>query len=395
MEEKTFYKILKEINLNPKKSRQALTDKRLSLSEKKIIEAYFLVRDNKNEEATDILHDIPSSPSPFVEAQKKLLLGISLNNKSKYLEAAASLESAFKQFEVLKTPYFSFVALFNLSFIYFNLKESKKLNLTIQKMHHIPLETKLQEMRLLRCQFLASYLANETESALGYLGKIKTFKSELPESDIISQLVCEFMFFVKLEKFEMCQKTLNEMKLYRKFHLTENYNFMKVLLSHVVNNTPLYVYDNDFTKVPILLNELKVIQSFEENNREAAKNYWQKLSASLPHIYQSDFRFQGEKCLFSIALYEHLSKHDTVANLVTKEDANLTEKLVQILSNSKAPLGKELIYELLWGEHAESKDDFKKLVRLISKIRNEKGIEIVSRKGTYFISGDHKNKKIG
>jgi hypothetical protein len=42
---------------------------------------------------------------------------------------------------------------------------------------------------------------------------------------------------------------------------------------------------------------------------------------------------------------------------------------------------KPLIYELLWGEYPESKEDLKRLTRLVSKVRSIYGIEIKTLKG--------------
>jgi DNA-binding response OmpR family regulator len=66
--------------------------------------------------------------------------------------------------------------------------------------------------------------------------------------------------------------------------------------------------------------------------------------------------------------------------------------LLKLLSTSETPLTKGNIYEQLWDQAPEFKDDLKKLTRLISRARSERGVEIKSRKGTYYVEIQKKIK---
>jgi hypothetical protein len=103
--QKAFYKIILDINLSPERTKKSLADKRLTNNEKKIIEAYILIRSNKNAEAVKLLDALPPSDLPFVEAQRALLTGLALNNLSHFKEAEESILKSVPVFQNFNTPY--------------------------------------------------------------------------------------------------------------------------------------------------------------------------------------------------------------------------------------------------------------------------------------------------
>jgi len=381
--QKAFYNILLELNLNVKKAKRGMEDKRLTLTEKKIIEGHLHIRNNQNPEALALMRGLPQSEAPFIEGQRRLLMGLALNNLSHFNEAEISIKHALDLFSNLNVPYFEFVGHLYLFTIYSNRSQIDKMSETLQTLKSIRTESEHQPLKLLRCQFDYYALVDE-EKALEVLKKIELKKMAMTEGDIISHLVCEFMFFVKCEDFERCEKTLNEMKKYRKFNLTENFNFMKKLLDHLNKNAPIYMYGDDFKSVPVLYLQLKVIHSFEEKNISNAQGFWNELQALYPEIYLSDFNYTGAKCLFSLCLDKHQVQQKPISPIQKVDDASLLDTLVDILVSTNSPVPKAQLYECLWKEIPEAKEDMQKLTRLISRARSERGIEIKSRKGTYF-----------
>lgn len=75
-------------------------------------------------------------------------------------------------------------------------------------------------------------------------------------------------------------------------------------------------------------------------------------------------------------------------------DGSKLDVLVKLLESSETPLSKGYIYEFLWGEEPIDKTDFNKLTRLIYKARVERGLDIQSRKGSYFVEGKVKKVKV-
>jgi hypothetical protein len=395
LEQKTFSKILSELNSSPQKAKESLNDKRLTMTEKKIIEAHLFIRDNENEKAFNHINEIPPSVMPFVEGQRLLVSGVALNNMSHFLEAESYLQNAIREMKKAHSDPFLFIVYFNLFLIANNLGDHKKMKKTLTELEGIPIESKHSEIRLLRCQFLYSSEINDETQAKRFLSEIKNRTHEMSESDLISQLICEFSYHIKNEDLKECESVLKEMKQYRKFNLSENFNFMKKLLYHLKDNSPVYAYDKDFQDVPVLYHQLKVIQSLEALDFQAAEKHWHHLRTNQPQVYHQNFQFKGNKCLFSLCLSKHdIKKEPTV--LKSESDENSKQNLlIKIFHESSSPIPKGYLFELLWGNPPADKEEMKKLTRLISKIRSKDGLDIQTRKGTYFIIKRNKDIKTG
>lgn len=393
MLQKTFYKTLLEFSLDPSKAKKCLQDKRLTLTEKKIVEAWLLIRNNQNDEAVKYMRALPPSEYEFVEGQRKLVLGHALNSLSHYAESEKFIKEALAHFEAFEVPYFKFIGNLLLFTIYSNRNLIPEMFERLQAMEKLPHESELQEIKLLRCQFDYYALVDEAK-ARTLLAEIEKHKSGMTEGDITAHLICEFMFFVSVEELDRCELILEQMKSYRKFNLTENFNFMKKALAHLNHNAPIYLYGDDFKAVPILYDQLRVIQSFEESNMTEAKNYWDKLHARFPETYAENFQYNGSKCLFSLCLQKHLKP---AFELITTEKPEFSSKLdllIDIMSRATTPVPKGQLYECLWGTHPEDKADMTKLTKLISRARSEHGFEIKTRKGTYYVEKIPEKKKI-
>lgn len=391
---KTFDRFLREMNQAPQKLNQWLEDKRLTQLEKKIILGHSYIRNNQNQKVIEELSIIPDSEIEFVNAHKYLLLGIASNNLSHFKEAQQYLASATESMETLELHYYSFVSTFNQFMLFSNLRNHNGMKDVITKMRLIPLETKMQELRLLRCEFIYADETDQNELAFKHLKEIHRFKIDMVESDLISHLVAEFMFYIKLENFELAKATLTSMKAHRKFQLSENYNFMKKLLDHYMENAPIYAYDEDFKKTPMLLYQLKVIQALESRELDEAQKYWNELQNIMPSVYVNNFEYKDTKCLFSLCLEKHKIKKVKTASVTKSDDQYKIPKLIALLKSSNVPLSKGHLFELLWGEPPQDKEELQRLTRLVYKARQSGQLDIQSRKGTYFIASPAKKKAV-
>ena len=391
MNQKAFYRILFELGHSPHKAKKLLADKRLSHAEKKIIDGHLLVRNNKNQETVELLGKISPSTMPFVESQRLLLLGVALNNLSRFKEAEINLSAAGNILKTLNTQSYLFTAYFNLFLTHYNLGNTDSMFEYIKLLEHTKARNKIQGVRLYRCQFLYYSDINDFKKAEEYLHLVKLNKNEMLESDQISQLIGEFNFHVKRNNYEHCYATLAEMKKHRKFHLSENFNFIKLLLDHLCKNKAIYAYDREFRKIPLLYHQLKVIHYLESGEKESAKLHWLELNRMQPEAYQTDFSYQSRTNLFSLCLNKHIKALPPSTIQLEKKETK-TATLIELLTNSETALSKQQIYAYLWGSEAKTKADLNKLTRMISKIRETHDLNIKSRKGAYFI--ERKNTKL-
>jgi tetratricopeptide (TPR) repeat protein len=383
VKQKTFEELLRNIAINPLKAKKSLSDKRLTLIEKKVIQGHLLNRDNKNDQILESFEGTPESEFAFVNAHKHLLLGIAKNSLSRFQEAEVDLKEALAVFNKIGQSYHSFTVFFNLFMVYSNQSKIKEMKSALRSMETCEVGGDTNRHRLLRCQFTMASEENDAEKARMYLDQLCAIKLLMSENDLSAHLVGEFMFLVKLGDLPASRLCLGEMKKYRKFHLSENFKFMKKMLDHLLDSEPIYVYEKDFKSVPLLYYQLSVIQSLEGVNLEEARMFWSKLQSISPDIYKQNFHYESGKCLFSLCLDKHsdaITNRPLTFEIIGK---TLEEKVYMLLLNSKGPLPTGLIFESIWGRVLESKEDLKKISRVISQVKKLYGVEINFKKGTY------------
>ena len=332
-----------------------------------------------------LFQTLSASPLPFVEGQRNLLLGVAFNNLSRYEEAEEHLRLGARILDEFQFHHFRFNAWFNLFLVYLNSGKLPEMKSSLQILSTIPELTQTSELRLLRCQFLYHSETHDAEKALEYLHLLKARRSEMVESDAISHLVSEFIFFIKIEDFSHCKSTLEEMKNHRKFQLTENYNFMKVLLHHLLEDAPIYVYDHDFKGTPILFHQIKLIQSLHSGSIPDAEHHWLALQKISERHYGEPFVYEGPKSLFSLCLEKNLKHFQDVPVIETLKSSSKRDLLIQILRQLKAPISKEALFERIWGRPVQDKEDLKRLSRLVSKVRKEAHLNVQTRKEAYYV----------
>lgn len=387
---KTFDAYIKEMIYHPERAKKWLADKRLTLHEKKILQGYLLIRDNQNTKVIKELLPLAPSDIDFVRSHWELLLGISYNNIGNFILAEKYLRSAIKDFEEKQELHHLFTALFNYMNLLSNTGKIQAMHKVIRKMEDLNPDGKLSQIRLLRSQFIYACDISDHQKATDLIQKINKIKSEMSESDLIQHLVCEFMFHVKFEELHSAKDTLEQMKKYRKFMLSENFNFMKRLLAHLTEDATIYAYEREFSSLPILFHQIKVIESLQSKELDEANKHWKELQKIAPDVHLEELKYAGEKCLFSLCLDKHLKQKIEDPFYAVSGEGSKIDKAYEILQNLKEPIKKAHLFELLWGEEPESKEDLVRLSNLISKMRRHYGVEVISRKGTYLLASEER-----
>lgn len=384
---KTFDAIIKEISFSPEKSKKWLNDKRLTFFEKQIVIGHLMIRNNQNDEVIKTFESLTDSDIDFINAHRDLLLGICFNNLSNFKAAKQYLEKAITVFKQLQLDYHLYTANFNLFMVCSNQVDHLGMGQALKYMRSSSKQGILQQTRLMRCEFIFADETGDYAKACFWAKKIETILAQMSESDQIAHLVSEFMFYIRNDEFQNAMDTLSKMKKHRKFHLSENFKFMQRLLKNFMHNAPIYAYDHEFEKVPLLYHQLKVIQTLEMQELDTAAHHWLQLQAIAPLSHQQDFAYVGSKCLFSICLSKYKTKTQ-VLDIEPFKSGSKVDYLYEILQKAGAPLPKEQVFALIWGEQPQSKDDLMRLTRLISKVRSKFCVEIKSRMGTYLIDND-------
>lgn len=382
MKEKTFYRILIEFTNSIERTKRSLSDRRLTKIEKLIIEGHLHIRKNQNQQVLNLFLESGPSELAFVESQRLLLIGSALNNLSHFIEAKKYILESIKILDKVEAPYFLFYSYQLLFTIYDNLSEPEMMFQTIQAMKPLQ-KTKRQEAQFSMCQFCYDQVIGNIEEAKIHLNDINENLEDMTEGDRVRHLVNTFSFYVMIGELHEADKILTDLKSYRNYQLSENYNFMRKMLDHLIDDAPLYVYDHQFQDIPILFHQLKVIQYLEEKKLPQANQHWEELKKFAPKTYGKAFEYHGPVCLFSLGLNKHAEPAET--KLEVSGETKL-DQLYSILTSAQKPVPGAFIYELLWGSEPVEKEDLKKVSRLISRLKSEKNLTIEYRKGAYSLT---------
>lgn len=383
---KTFEVYIKELIYHPERAKKWLADKRLTTIEKSILRGHLLVRDNKNIQALKEIESTPNSDIELINDHKNLLMGICHNNIGNFSAGEKFLKLARIGFEEKEHNYHLFTTLYNLTLLYSNLEDYQAMGPIVHRMEELRVDGKLPKIRLLRCQSTYAICVNDIEKSWHYIKEIKSLRSEMPESELGPQLINEFIFYIKIEDLDKAESVITEMKNYRKFTLSENYNFMKVLLAYLRNDTTIYAYDDMFASpTSTLLYMIRVIEKLQVNDKDGALVFWEKLKIQHSEsLYGDNFQWKGEKCLFSLCIEKNLKKISMPSLLQFVNKGDLKHKIIfDILSKSGVPVKAAELYEIIYNEPIVDKDDLKKLARMMVYVREEYKVEITAKKGTY------------
>lgn len=379
---KTFIAALNNFHQSQKKNKRVFNDKRLTQLEKNIFQCKIWLSDSKFDLIIETLEDASPSGDPIIDSQKEIILGTALNNKCDAANAIKHLKKAIHLLETHHGPARQiFSAYYNLYNCYYNLKNVKGMEQTLSCIKLNAETTINEELIYYSCQFTFYSFTGNHHKAQELLQKLQSHKKHMTDYQKTIYFLDKFDYYFKIDHFSECYKTLEEMRKNKKFHIGANYKFMKGLLDHLTLNSPLYLYEKDFKEFPILLNQVQTLKCLEENNRDRAKNFWNFLQNTSPAVYQPDFKFQGDKCLFSECLKKYQNQKEV---LFIPQQSNKLDLLLFLL-NSSSSMSKEDIFEKVYGVPFSGKDDLKKLAQLIYKLKETRDVEIKSRKGCYIL----------
>jgi tetratricopeptide (TPR) repeat protein len=384
---KAFIRLLTMFHRNIRATEKDLKDKRLTLEERSILKGWFLLRKNKISEVIELIQSITSSQNEFVESQKKLLLGICYNNLGQLSKAEEHLSEVPKVFSMYPVKCLEFIAYYNLYICYFNKDDVQNAEKILTKIESLRPDHFRHELLLLQCQFMSNLMKGESSKAETLLIELDNQTFKMSESMKLGHYYDKFNFYLSQKKLADCLKCINEMKKCRSFNLSENFLYMKMLLELLVHDKSLYVYSHQFKLNHHLYYHLKVIQSIQSLDVNAASLYWKKLILFDPQNYFEDFKVKDESSLLSLALnkYRHYLMSDQ-SQLKYKEHEGRKEKVfADLIQNSSHPIPKDVIHQLIWGSELRDKDDMIKLKKLVSRVRQIFHLDIRYKNNCYYL----------
>lgn len=364
-----------------RKNKKYLEDKRLTYAERLILQAHMLIRNNKHDEVFELLEQCTPS-NDYFNAHKNFILGVASINAGEDLKALDLLEQAEEHFNSEYDHYYLFLLYLNCYTCGLNLSDKAVAQKYFDKLSQLGAKTDRQEVLLRETEFDHAILMADTAKALKLKEKLDQDKVSMSPSDLPHYIINCFHLGMQLENFTLAINAMNELKVLKKFHRSENYKFMHSLISYLLEDAPIYLREEDLSNVAILNYQVQCIKLLSQGDAVGAYAYWQKLQELNPHIYQGEFDFQGNKCLFSLCLKKSL-RQTKQQRIQVPQDLTMFEKLDFIFENSNGVISKEELFQLLWNKELYDKADLQKLSRLIYKYRKSANFEIKTHHGSY------------
>lgn len=386
---KTFFEAYESINRDHRVFKTYFKDKRLTISEKQLLQALMQMKKSKFDEVFKILSDIKSQDT-FVLAMKYFLLGYTFYFDGRYLKSAQQLIKSLNLFETIKADNFTIKPISVLSHVYFAICDLQRLEKYYQVFLDLNLNAVKKDLVDLEYQIYISYLKNEEAKCFKLIDKvcetqINHIKLNLPNFELL-----KFALFVKNEKFDEAYESYHKYKALNGYKLISNKTFIVTLLNHITKNEKVYAYKKDFKDSDHLYYQLKLIRAFTLKNKEDCVEIWEKLKSFSPDLYGERYQYNGQKGLFSIALDKHTKSSEVCdsnshfdideAELATKKTTSA--KLDYILKNSPSHITKDELIYLVWGEEWTPEND-NRLRTLIYRYKKKHQCQIDVVDGKY------------
>ncbi len=384
----TFLKALEAYPINIEKFKRLLSHPNLNPSERKILNAHLCIRENNNDTIIQMLSSLKFA-IPFLQAQQMLLLGLACNNKGNPKQAITFYKKSIKAYQKCGENNQIFFAIFNLLIAYENLGNFCEYKVYMKLLEKIPRTTSIMHIYYLRV--VSSFFTYEKKYQKALLALDEAFDFTIgKENKAVAHyqsflIIDKFILLFKLERYQECEELLSQYNKIRTFRSSSNYNFIKIMLSYFLHETPLYIDENDFKDAPLLAAQIHTIRSLSRFEYDEATKWWQALREINAEVYQDNFVFKQDGSLFAKCLTKCLEKSQLKGNFSKSKngafsletfEGNIQEKLIYILKNKKSAISRIELIEMLWPKEPYSLKLENRLDALIYRTRKNLGLKI-------------------
>lgn len=387
----TFFKAylgaLDSYRFDIEKFKRFFKDKRLSQFEKKLLEAYLLLRKNSNTKIIELLQNL-TSENTFFSAQQELLLGLAYNNMANSKKAISYFGQAITLYKSINEKHYIFFPYYNLLLAYSNLGRKGDYIKVFEEFKIIKCENSIMHMGYLRCLSIYHIYKNEDVLALKALNNAFDVISKENKPYESFLVIDKFILLFKLKRYQECEELIDKYNKLRTFKNSANFHFMKVLLANFMHDTPIYFNQSIFKGVNILEYQMSVIKNLAYSDSDSAQIWWSKLHELEPHTFGLNFKYRGEENLFSACLKKYIgniisSNLEELKNLKGSQ----TEKLLKIIKVSKTSLTKGELISLLWPHEEYSLALEHRFDALLYRTKKQYKLAVSKSKGRYKLSG--------
>lgn len=356
----------------------------LSIAEGRLLRGYLEFHRNSKTGALKELRTHPFS-DPFHEGVRLYLVGLVYNQHSHFRYAVENLERSILLFQEMDHRGFMLSPLYLLILAQGNRRDLGRMGLLMEELEKIPIRSAHDRLKVLHCRTLHTMLLGQTGTCLQLIQEALRFPLHERKSFEPHLRIIQIAALVKEENYAECLAVLDAYKKAAETAIVRaNYAYIKVLLLHLHEHAPLYIYTSKFKDFPELHWQLETIKRLSIGDLEGARKFWNGLRKHNPALYAPEFRYQGDVSLFSRALnrYQDHVRAEEWSPAEVDEISSKQERLHFLLTRSSAPLPADRLVGLIWGEEANEKT-LARLRKLISNYSKDRQVRVISSHNSY------------
>lgn len=385
MENDFFKETFFLLNNNQEKYLYRLKHGSFSQEEKRVLKAFLYFKREKKDKVFQELRAKRFS-TPFLEASRYYLLGMTHNHFGEYEFAREKLEEALTIFKAIDERDLLFFCSNILALVFANQKRFDLMKNIIEDMAKMKNRDDYRKLVCIRLDVIYFSNTSSENKALKILNDKRIIKLKKYELFSAGLLLSHFNLLLTQKKYDQCYEILAKYSKSKGFTVKMNYKYMKLLLDHICKEKPLYVYKRDFKDFPELYWQLEVIKNLSKGNIPQASSFWMNLANHNAQLYRINFNYTGESGLFSLGLKMY-DEYLDVCELNKAEIQSLKkpmEKLEYILGKITRPIEKSQMIDLIWNEET-SELNLARLRKLVWEYKKKHGVSVKSIQETYFI----------
>ena len=372
------------IHTDRKKFTYRLDSPKFSVQEKRLLKGF--LEFYRNHKAQSLAH-LRMSPiaDPFLEGVRFYLIGLVYNQNSHFRYAIENLEKSVSIFNTTENYGFIINPVSLLIITHSNRKEVKKMGTWIRELRKVKPASHIGELMIYHCEILYSFMSGDGQRTEELLKNAESLGHPEYKSFHPHFLVIQMSLMISEKRYAECKQVLEKYKKTAENAIVKaNYAYIKSMLEHLHEQKPLYIYAERYKEFPELHEQLEVIKNLSTGSLDLAKKYWNRLHQHNPDLYQENFHFAGDECLFSQALekYQDFTQETEWDAEKIKSIPSKMDRLDFLLTNAKEPLQAETMIRLIWGEDV-SEQSLARLRKLISLYSKEKNLRVVANRQSY------------
>lgn len=374
------------VRTNIEKAKYRIKNKKFKPSERVLLQQFVEFKSNNTEDIIRKLSDINYDDYNIVSGCANWLKGLCYNQIGDFKESEKFLR---KSLEIL-TEIDSHFAFYPCAHLVINLvnqnnKEEALLFLDLTNKHQ-PSDSFSQVLwysAKLACLYIDNKDKNIIQMTDMLFGHFQNGFLPVHASVYLIRIMTE----IKRENFEESLRLLEEYKKINSLKVKSNYKFLKVLLRHLLYRDEIYVYEREFNKERLLYLQLLTIKKLSLKHYSDAKDSWDSLHEIAPRMFQENFKFNGTKCVFSIALSKYPTSQSSDQVVVKELDVSklnkIEQKIEHIINNVDSFISKDEIARLIWPDELPHQN-YRNINKYIAKLR-KKGYTLKIKNNSVYI----------